>query len=253
MRTDRAELRTLAAALLASLLLWNLPEGGIALYPFKLLATWLHELSHGLVMLVTGAGLEHVFIYSDTSGQSQQVWAISDPGTAAIAAAGYMGTPLWGAVLLIATPTPRAARRALLLLAALMTISALTVVEPTPDGDHFGPYVTVGIAAALAACAIGLPGRWRVLGAHFIAAQACINALLDIRVLLRPMQVVNGVVSGASDAHAMAVATFGTAAPWAIWTWAIAWLAWSIAVFFVALRIVGAREVSERRPTPVAP
>ena len=27
--------------------LWNLPYGGIALYPFKLLATWLHEMSHG--------------------------------------------------------------------------------------------------------------------------------------------------------------------------------------------------------------
>ena len=41
------ELRTLAIALLASLLLWNLPFGGVLLYPFKLLATWLHELSHG--------------------------------------------------------------------------------------------------------------------------------------------------------------------------------------------------------------
>jgi hypothetical protein len=43
--TDRLELRTLAFALLASLLLWNLPFGGVLLYPFKLLATWLHELS----------------------------------------------------------------------------------------------------------------------------------------------------------------------------------------------------------------
>src|SRR5256885_11853766 len=27
---------------------------------------------------------------------------------------------------------------------------------------------------------------WRLVVAHFIAAQACVNALLDIRVLLRP-------------------------------------------------------------------
>ena len=131
-----------------------------------------------------------MLIYRDTSGQSLQVWAISDVGTAAIAAAGYMGTPLWGALLLVATPTPRAARRALLVLAAMMVVTAFTAVQPTPEGDSFGVYATLGIAAALAACAIVVPGRWRVLAAHFIAAQACINALLDIRVLLRPMQVV---------------------------------------------------------------
>src|SRR5262245_55911325 len=66
--TDRLELRTLAFALLASLLLWNLPFGGVLLYPFKLLATWLHELSHGLAMILTGVGFDHVTIYRDTSG-----------------------------------------------------------------------------------------------------------------------------------------------------------------------------------------
>jgi hypothetical protein len=53
-KADPVELRTLAVALLASLLLWNLPFGGVLLYPFKLLATWLHELSHGLAMMITG-------------------------------------------------------------------------------------------------------------------------------------------------------------------------------------------------------
>ena len=246
-RANPSELRTLAIALLASLVMWNLPYGGIALYPLKLLATWLHEMSHGLVMLVTDAGLRYVRIYRDTSGESLQVWAISDVGTAAIAAAGYMGTALWGAVLLVATPTPRAARLALLVLASLMAITAMTVIAPTPDGGNFGEYATLGIAGALAVCAIAVPARWRVLGAHFIAAQACINALLDIRVLLRPMQVIDGVATGHSDAYAMAQATFGYAPPWAIWFWAVVWLAWSLAVLFVALRIATVRQA---RPMP---
>ena len=241
MRDHRAELRSLAFALLASLLLWNLPFGGVVLYPFKLLATWFHELSHGLMMLITGAGLDHVLIYRDTSGLSYAVWAIDSVGTAAIAAAGYMGTPLWGAALLVATPSARAARRVLLVVAALMVVSAILVVEPTPEGDHFGPWVVSAMAAAIAACAMFLPARWRVLGAHFVAAQLCINALLDIRVLFRPMQVVNGVVAGNSDASAMAKATFGVAAPWAVWTWAGVWLAWSLVVLFVALRFNGSR------------
>lgn len=239
-RPRAQELRTLAIALLASLVLWNLPYGGFLLYPFKLLATWLHELSHGLVMLATGAGFRNVIIYRDTSGQSLQVWRISDVGTAAIAAAGYMGTPLWGALLFAVTPTPRAARIALGALAVLMAISALTVIVPAPDGDRFDLYVVAALAIALAVAALALPPRWRVLCVHFIAAQACVNALLDIRVLLRPYQTVGG-VPGHSDAEVMAMATFGTVDSWAIWTWALVWLAWSLGVLFLALRLSARR------------
>ena len=236
MSANRHELRTLALALLGSLLLWNLPFGGYAMYPFKLLATWLHELSHGLAMIATGAGFDHVLIYRDTSGLAYARSSVGPVGSAIIAAAGYMGTPVWGALLLVVTPNPRAARRALLVLAVLLLGTAITVV-----GDEFGGWATAGIGAVVAACAIALPTRWRLLVAHFIAAQACINALLDIRVLLRPSQVVNGLVTGMSDAHNMARATFGTTETWAVWSWAIAWLLWSLGVLFVALKLSGSR------------
>ena len=99
---ERRELRTLAVALLASLLVWNVPFGGIALYPFKLLATWMHELSHGIAMLLTGAGFDHILIYRDTSGLAYARSTAGPIGSAIIAAAGYMGTPVWGGVLLVA-------------------------------------------------------------------------------------------------------------------------------------------------------
>jgi hypothetical protein len=241
---DRLELRTLAVALLASLLLWNLPFGGVLLYPFKLLATWLHELSHGLAMLITGAGFDHMVIYRDTSGLAYASSSVGPFGSGVIAAAGYMGTPLWGALLLVATPDARTARRALLVLSVLLFATGLFVVAPTPDGDSFGPYAIAATGIIVFGCAVALPARWRVLVAHFIAAQACVNALLDIRVLLRPTQVVNGVVAAISDAHNMALMTFGTTDTWAVWTWAIAWLLWSLVVLFAALRIGTARALA---------
>lgn len=246
-RADPTELRTLAIALLASLLLWNLPFGGVLLYPFKLLATWLHELSHGLAMLVTGTGFQRVVIYRDTSGLAYASSAAGPFASAVIAAAGYMGTPLWGAALLVVTPTARSARIALLVLAGLLVLSAVTVVA-TPKGDLFGQYAVLSIAAAALVAGLVLPGPWRVAVAHFVAAQACVNALLDIRVLLRPAQVVNGEDAGASDAHTMAAATFGTAEPWAVWTWALAWLAWSLVVLYVALRFSGSRGLARVAP-----
>jgi len=245
--TDRLELRTLAFALLASLLLWNLPFGGVLLYPFKLLATWLHELSHGLSMILTGVGFDRVLIYRDTSGLAYGSSEAGRVASAIIAAAGYMGTPLWGAVLLVVTPNGRWARWALLALSALLVVTALTVID-MPDGDRFGPWAIGAIGGACAAAALVVPSRLRLAIAHFVAAQSCVDALLDIRVLLRPAQVVGGKVAGASDAHNMAAATFGTTATWAVWTWAIVWLLWSLVVLYAALRLSGSRALAQVMP-----
>jgi len=251
-RADRIELRTVAVALLASLLLWNLPFGGVLLYPFKLLATWLHELSHALLMVITGTGVDRVVLYRDTSGLAFSSELQGPLVRPVITAAGYMGVSLWGALLLVVTPTGRAARIALLVLAGLLCATALLVIEPA-EGDPFGPLATAGIGAASAAVALLAPARWRVAVAHFVAAQLCVNALLDIRVLLRPTQLVGGTLAGASDAHSMASSTFGTHAPWAVWFWAITWLLWSLVVLFVALRVSGRRALAEVAPYVRAP
>jgi hypothetical protein len=157
-----------------------------------------------------------------------------------------MGTPLWGAALLVVTASrgpdgARAARRALVVVAALLAVTALLVVA-----NDFGSWVTLGMSAAIAAAGLLLPDRGKIAFAHFLAAQACVNALLDIRVLLRPSQVVDGHDAGASDAHNMAQATFGTTERWAVWTWALLWLAWSLLVFFIALRLVQRRRLRAR-------
>lgn len=254
MRAARQESTTLAIALLASLLVWNLPFGGYVLYPFKLLATWMHELSHGIAMIVCGAGFDHILVYRDTSGLAYARSSVGAFGSAVIAGAGYMGTPVWGAVLLVLTRDARTARRALAVLAGLLIVTALFVIAPTGKEGEFGPYAIGAIGGVVLVCALLLPGKWRLFGAHFVAAQACCNALLDIRVLLRPSQVVGGKVAGASDAHNMAAATFGTTATWAVWTWAILWLAWSLAVLFVALRVSGSRaaRIAARDARPTA-
>lgn len=237
MKRPVQELRGLAIALLASLLLWNLPYGGIVLYPFKLLATWLHELSHGLVMIATGCGFNYVLIYRDTSGLAYSSAPMAGWAIPFIAAAGYMGTPLWGAVILWATPTAKRARVVLAVLGALLVFTSFTVIAI--DEDSFGPVAIGVMGAAFLVVAAIVPAAWRRPLVHFVAAQACINALLDIRVLLRPSQIVGGSTTASSDASNMAMSTFGTGADWAVWTWAAIWLAWSLAVLFVALRFSG--------------
>lgn len=226
--------RALILALLASLLLWNLPFGGVVLYPFKLLATWLHELSHGAVMLISGAGFQHLEIFEDTSGIAQARHSVGAAGRAAIHCAGYMGTALFGALLLLLGQTRPGARSILAALGALLGLSALIWIRN--DFAIHAAYIGVGVCFALAL----VPSeRIAILVVNFIAAQACINALLDIRVLFRTDMVINGKVVGASDAHNMANATFGSH-----WLWAAIWLFWSGICFFIALRLIYLRHLA---------
>lgn len=236
--------RALAVALLASLLLWNLPFGGYAMYPFKLLATWMHELSHGIVMLVSGAGFDRMEVYRDGSGLAFADYGVGPFASAVIAAAGYMGTPVWGAAILLGARNPRWTRGVLVALGLTLVGTALLAVS-----NGFGrTALTVTGAAVIAVGAA--PQRIAFFVAQLVGAQACVNAVLDIRVLFRPALVVDGAVVRASDAHAMARATVGTDARWAVWMWAGLWLAWSLGILFLTLRRLVARD---RAAPPRAP
>ena len=224
--------RALVVALIASLLLWNLPFGGLVLYPFKLFATWLHEMSHGMVMLCSGAGFSHLEIFRDTSGIAYAENGVGGLGRAAIASAGYTGAATLGGALLVLGQSSRGARGVLYGLGGALLVSLLFWVR-----NDFG-MAAVGIAAL--ACL--LAGRFAseriaLFLVNFVAAQSCVNAVLDIRVLFRPQLVINGQVVGASDAHNMAAASFGSH-----WLWASIWLAWSFVCFYAALRIVYLRQ-----------
>jgi hypothetical protein len=230
--------RLLFVALLVSLVVWNLPYGGVIAWPFKLLATWIHELSHGIVMLVTAAGFDQMQIYRDTSGLAYAQEGVNDAGRAAIAAAaGYMGTPLWGALILWTGQSARRARRAMFVLGMAMALSAWLFLA-----NDFGIAATAIGAAACLVLAIFAGEGLITFAALFIGAQLCINALLDIRVLFRSNLVVNGQIMGLSDAESMTLATFGEVSKTGVWMWSALWLVWSLALFFVVLRVTRERD-----------
>lgn len=241
-RVKRQE-RALVVALLVSLVLWNLPFGWLVLYPFKLLATWLHEMSHGVVMLATGAGFSHLEIFRDTSGIAFAQRGVGGLGRAAIASAGYTGAAALGAVLLVLAQTRARARAILIGFAVALGLSLLFWVR---NDFGMGAVAIGGVACAV----IGRFGGEHVslLVVNFVAAQACVNAVLDIRVLFRPQLVINGEVVGVSDAHNMAASSFGSAP-----MWAGVWLGWSFVCFYVALRVSYLRQHAIARAAAAPP
>ena len=88
---------------IATVLLWQVPVGNLLLYPFSLLATWFHEMGHGLAAAALGADFERLVIYPDGSGYAlytspADTMAITH---ALIAAAGLVGPSLAGAMLIV--------------------------------------------------------------------------------------------------------------------------------------------------------
>lgn len=215
--------KLLLGLLLLSVVLMNVPYGNYPLYPFKLFATWIHETFHGLAALVTGGSVESVDINPDTSGLTRSLISPSMWSHALVSSMGYMGTAVVGALLLSMRRHAKLQRWALFVLALGMVATLVFWVR-----NPFGMATTGALAVGVGLLALRASDRWASIGTNVLASQACINALLDIRVLYS--------VQGQSDAVAMA----GAVGLWP-WFWATLWLVASVALFYVAWSRTAAR------------
>ncbi|MFO0573876.1 MAG: M50 family metallopeptidase [Polyangia bacterium] len=125
------------------------PFGRQILYPFTLLATWVHEMGHGLTAILVGGRFLKLEIFANAGGIAYHA-GTSGVRDALVSAGGLIAPPLVGAVLLVAARF--AARPVLLGLAAALFLSVPLWVR-TGVG-----WLTVGGLAALIT-AVGLYAR----------------------------------------------------------------------------------------------
>jgi hypothetical protein len=210
-KPPRRLLLPLAIGLLA-LLLWDT----FVIYPFRLFVVFLHEVSHGLAAIATGGSIVSIGLSFDEGG----VCVTRGGSRFLVLNAGYLGSLLWGAVLLLLGGQRRRAR------AAIGTIGAFTlVVTLVYVRSWFGLLygVAAGLALLVAASRLGRAVSEVLLAA--IGAMSCLYAVWDIAsdALLRS--------TAASDAAALARLTGVPAV-----VWGVAWIGTSIAVIFVVGR-----------------
>jgi hypothetical protein len=166
-------IRLLAVIAVGLVLAWQTTVGSLLLYPLTLLATWFHEMGHGLVALATGADFDQLQISPDGSGVAhwQTVGEPSRTQRALVAASGPLAPAVAGAALIIASRHPASTRTALLLLAAALMLSTIIWVRS----------LTGWIALPLLGLAIGAlawrgtAGQQR-LGIQILGVQAGISA-----------------------------------------------------------------------------
>lgn len=150
-------------------------------YPLKILVVFFHELSHGLAAIVTGGEIAGIELLAKEGGLCRTLGG----NRFLTLSAGYLGSLLWGGLILVAASRTRHDQLVTAALGALLIFASLVWVRPI---FSFGfPFA---VAAGLGLLVVGLKASERVndwLG-KTIGLTSMLYALLDIKddILDRP-------------------------------------------------------------------
>lgn len=169
---DRMGLTWLIAAAIATIVLWQLPIGNYILYPFTILATWFHEMSHGLMALLLGGQFRKLEIFGDGSGVATYAMSLSlaPIGPALVAAAGPMGPPIAGSGLILASRSFKTATLSLKILGGFLLLSTLIWVR-----SLFGLIAIPLLGLIILAIALKAPPWLQGFAIQFLGVQACVS------------------------------------------------------------------------------
>src|SRR6187401_686051 len=112
-RDARPQATLLLTAAAISVVLWFIPYAEVLTYPFRIFVTFIHEGGHALAALLTGNSVASLSVATNASGETyttqgglfSQVF---------ISSAGYLGSMIFGALLLVLIRKAVAARIVLL-------------------------------------------------------------------------------------------------------------------------------------------
>ena len=203
----------IAAFYLLLWLLWPTP----VIFPLKIFVVLLHEISHALAALATGGTVERIVLDMNQGGATY----ILGGNAFLILSAGYLGSLLWGLLLIeIAGARTQRARWAVGALGAFVLVIAALYVR-----NMFGFIFTGVFGAALMLGAQRLPTRGVATVLLVLGLTSALYALLDIRsdILSRP--------EVRSDAAMLAELT---GVP--TMAWGILWIGAAVAACWLALR-----------------
>jgi hypothetical protein len=169
-RVDWAEFGAMVGMLVVVMLLWST----VVIYPLKILVVFFHELSHGLTALITGGSIVEIAMVAEEGGH-----CVTAGGNGfLITSAGYLGSLIWGAAILIFAARTKYDKEILTALGVLMIAVALIYVRPLAG---FGFVFSIACGAAMVVIARVLGGRISDILLRIIGLTSCMYAVLDIK------------------------------------------------------------------------
>lgn len=204
-------------------ILWRVPIASWLVYPFRLFGTFIHELSHGVAALATGGEFLRFAVHADLSGLA---WS-SGGVRWVVASAGYVGSALWGGMLLALAARGVPARLLLFGISAALLLLSLLWVE-----NAFGLLSAALLSGMLfyAARRLGAGAAlWLLRLLAVMLTFDSVGSLFDLLLL-------SGNGGAMTDAHLMAQAT---GIPAVIWS--LLWSAVSLGVIGISFVVAFGR------------
>jgi peptidase M50B-like protein len=185
------------------------PFGRLVLYPFTLLATWVHEMGHGLTALATGGKFAELEIFANAAGLAH-TYARSNVVVGLVALGGLVAPPLVGAAILALARGPRRGRLVLVALAAALVVSLALWVR-SPAGLISMPLVALFLALVAWR---GRP-RDRQLLAQLVGLLLAVDTVTRIDYVFTSSVAIDG-IRRPSDIAAVAQALGGPQLGWSL-------------------------------------
>ncbi len=185
----RQRVALLLGIALASIILWQTALGSLLLYPFTILATWFHEMGHGIAAMLTGRGFERLLVFADGSGVAES-WRPADGyrlTDALVAASGPLGPAIAGALLIISSRSPTTTRNALAVLGVAIILSTLIWVRSLT-----GWLVLPALGIAIVGLALRGSLPWQSFVIQLLGVQACISVWRQFDYLFSPGGTIDG-------------------------------------------------------------
>ncbi len=203
----------LAVLALAVVVAWGTP----LVYPLKVFTVLLHELGHGAAAVLTGGSIERIELSGDLGGACWSRGGFRP----LVLAAGYLGSMLFGGLILLASARVRRDELLAGVLGGAVVVLTLVFVR-TLFGLAFG----VGFGLALLAAARWLPAAANDVLLKLIGVTSVLYAVIDIK-----QDLIGRTVPG-SDAWAMSRELFFPPL-----FWGVLWMALALASAVALVRV----------------
>ena len=194
------------------LFIWNTP----VVYPIKLFVVLLHELSHGLAALITGGKIVRIDINANQGG----VCYTAGGWQFLILSAGYLGSMLWGGLILILASRTRYDKFISAVIGIIVVVIALLYIR-TPFGLIYG--IVFGVALFLTGFFAPMEVNDFIL--KLIGLTSILYVIIDIKDDLITRTVKD------SDAFKMAQSYFGVPV-----FWGVLWIIIALIALFIIMK-----------------
>ncbi len=154
------------------ILIWNIPNGFYYLYPLTILATYFHEMGHGLAAFLLGGNFNYLLVHPDGSGvavHSGELF-LGSIGQAIVAISGPLGPTFAGMLFIYSSASVKATQRLLVIVGALIIITVVIWVRSV-----FGVLFLIAIGALLMYIGIKSSDRTKQLVLQFLGVSSMLS------------------------------------------------------------------------------